>query len=51
MAAFVAQREAKLYAGQQHGMPIFEKNWLAMSYQLQALRCPGKRAHVEIREA
>lgn len=36
---FVAARERELYANRQHGMPIFEKNWIALSYQLQTLRC------------
>lgn len=50
--SFVTAHERELYGGWQHGMPIFEKNWLAMSYQLHAFRqatlvglCPGVLLH------
>ncbi|KAL4437974.1 hypothetical protein ABPG77_004195 [Micractinium sp. CCAP 211/92] len=36
--SFVTEAERELYAPQGRRMPLFEKHWLAMSYQLAALR-------------
>ena len=36
VAAFVAEAERRRYPGAR--MPLFEKNWLGMSFQLAALR-------------
>ncbi|KAL4422581.1 hypothetical protein ABPG75_008778 [Micractinium tetrahymenae] len=36
--AFVARQEEERYGSKGHGAPLMEKNWLGLSYQLQALR-------------
>lgn len=35
---FVELQERERYGGSGHGMPLMEKNWVGMSYQLQMLR-------------